>query len=219
MVISILLILVALLLPALVAVKKKSNLVQCTSNMRQLSMANIAFLKDNDNYFIENLGQSDFETVGKNGSIEYFRTSYREISNRRMNIYFGGPFSDGDEAYFAKCASDTSSYELRGSSYPMNIGLPHSGIRGRSTLTWKGGTGGANKLEDVKDTTRMIVFSEFGMRSYSKGGNMPDAEFFWHSKAMEEFKWNTTFVDGHVALVEAEFNTKVGDDYTYLIDQ
>ena len=193
----------------------------CQANNKQLLTASNLFSKNNKGYFVPNIGGSDFEPAGKNGTDAYFNTSQRNIKNRLLNQYLGGPYTDGDEVKIAKCPEDSlsqiQSYSFSGSSYTFNIGTPH-GSKGKATMTWGVGANKANHQDDVISPVRFLIISEMGMRSYSKGNGNANKDHYFHTDYGDS-RWIAAFADGHASFTKALKKNKVTEDYTYLINQ
>ena len=220
-VVAIIGILVSILMPSLGKARKAARKAVCLSNNRQLSVASNLFTKDNKGYFVPNRGGSDFEPAGKNGTDSYFNTSFRNISNRLLNQYLGGPFTDGDEVPITHCPEDNNTavqgHSFSGSSYPFNIGTP-MGSKGQATMTWGTGANKSNLVDAVESPSRFLIISEMGMRTYSKGNGNANKLHYFHTEYGDS-RWVAAFADGHTAFINAQYRRKVAEDYTYLIDR
>ena len=219
-VVSLIVLLVAMLLPALGRARHAAWRVMCQSNLRQVGNATVAYLADNDRKYPDKNGTM-YSWLGRSGSV--YLTSLG-ADERALNAYLGN-FGPDDDVPVAQCQTDTgaewgpggvSSYDAQGASYGANTHGTH-----RSMVIGNGDTTGIH-VTSVDSMDRMVVMADnpaFASAWWSAGKWATDAKmpgFFWHEG---EFSWNLLFADAHVNYTFVPNPLLVGDDYTFVRDQ
>ncbi len=218
-VIAIVAVLAALLLPALSEAKRQARLINCTSNLRQIGIATIAFASDHDGdlpWSRRSNGQPGWRssmislgTSGTHGS--YSDAGGHGADDRPLNPYLSAPRSVSPDKPMpiARCPADNgvgagtwshsdSTYVTHGTSYAFNsfdLGL-------RDTLH-------AKELSIINDPTYTFLFGDHSVYNYVGGG---DRAQFWHTT--ESVTANLVFGDGHVGLVNAGRSSST-EEYTH----
>jgi len=214
-VVSIIVLLISMLVPAFGKVKSAAHQVACLSNLQQVSKASVQYVLANQRRF-PSKGPSMYSWVGTAGKV-YLKTFGAD--QRAFNPFLaGGPFAADQEVPLAQCPRDTgaewgngiSSYEAQGASYGSNT---HTSI----PSLFNGGQAGVS-MKRLKSPARMVVMGDnpaFASAWWSTGYWNAAAKvpgFFWHDEA---FRWNLSFADGHAGFTEVLSSQIYGDDYTF----
>ena len=220
-VITVIMSLVAMLLPVLGRVKRRAQVVVCMSNMKQIATAGHMYVGDNDKTLPGRrvhggLGAQTYPMyayVGRKG----IQTNYQYSAKYRMtNPYLGDESDDGvkvshcplDRAPLSSAYAGTSHYESTGSSYAGNA--RHLGCRDLATGYDRG-----IRLTKVKTAfSRMVFLTEVNGWHWARGysGSWSTS---WHSIA----KFSTAFLDGHATEEKLSFGSPNIDDYAFDRDQ
>ncbi|MEQ9459978.1 MAG: prepilin-type N-terminal cleavage/methylation domain-containing protein [Phycisphaeraceae bacterium] len=233
-VISIIALLIGILLPALGAARNTAKSMVCLSNHRQISIAILAYQNDYDDRFPNkrlfidpsNLFAGNWISTytwlgssGNSGPAQLFG------ANRRfLNPYAGTSTSNpDDEMPVAVCPVDEglddgfafengSSYRSNtnhGRSLTRNTGSDNIFQRGRSAI----------EVQNPSRTVAMLESKtlEVVAPNYNEASNPIGEEYFLHSQP-GEYRFNTSFCDGHAASVNFVPNDWATDDYTLNID-
>ncbi len=223
-VVSLIVLLIAMLLPALGRTRVAAWRVACLSNLHQVGGASTAYLADNDRKYPDKNGTM-YSWLGRNGNV-YLTTLGAD--KRAFNAYLGN-FDEDDDVTVARCPTDTgaewgpggvSSYDAQGSSYGANT---HHGLR--SMVAGPGAVGSTQRgirVKTIKSLDRMVVMGDnpvFASAWWSAGQWASQAKipgFFWHG---EDYSWNLVFADAHARSTIVPSTVLVGDDYTFIRDQ
>ena len=229
-VIAIIAILASMLLPALARAKATAQRAACSSNCRQLGLANTLYMDDfQDKFPTHTLGPvfSYNGWAGKRGT-EY------QADTRLINDYVaiaGKVRTNDNEGIFRvfRCPNDKGAtpgrwsgtrkptlFDTFGCSYFYNAGGNANGERGLH----------AKKESQIRSPSLTVLancfpFSCWGWREEAPGGaNVPFQYSFWHHRTAPGWG-NVVFVDGHVAYLQATPNlpdSQNGKSYTFLFD-
>ena len=188
-VVAIIAVLVSLLLPALSQAREQAKKTHCAANLKQISLAAIAYAQDHNDSF-----------VTCNFTIPYV---YR-------NSISGGPFSV--RAYWeAKYLPDEHSLFCINSNRFATFTGPFSGSR---IWGYMGGYSARNyRLHPPGGTVTLYGFSGnwtviSGYRPlpitqfFNPSGTTMYSDLLYDTKLMHSDGWNVAFVDGHVTFVK-----------------
>ncbi|MBL9134927.1 MAG: type II secretion system protein [Verrucomicrobiales bacterium] len=229
-VIAIIAILASMLLPALARAKATAHRAACSSNCRQLGLANALYMDDfKDTFPTHELGPvfSYNGWAGKRGT-EY------QADTRLINNYVaiaGKVRTNDNEGIFRvfRCPTDKGAtpgrwsgtrkptlFDTFGCSYFYNAGGNANGERGLH----------AKKEGQIRSPSLTVLancfpFSCWGWRDEAAGSATTPFQYsFWHHRSA--LGWgNVAFVDGHVAYLQATSNRpdhQNGANYTFLFD-
>lgn len=215
LVVSLIVVLIALLLPSLGKAKANADRVVCLSNLNQVGNASTQYIFNNGRRFPAK-GPSMYSWLGTAGSV--YLTNFG-ADKRAFNEYLSGaPFEQNDEIRLAQCPRDTgaewgngiSSYEAQGASYGSNT---HTNI----PSLFNGSSHGVS-IGRLPSPNRMVVLGDnpafasawWSVSYWNVKAKVPG--FFWHDEA---FHWNLSFADGHAAYTEVQNTILYGDDYTF----
>lgn len=227
-VIAIIAILAAMLLPALARAKEKARVTQCMNNIRQVGLASVLYLGDNQDRYPPKTSKNGYITqgswVGQAGTLP----SYDRISavDRWLTEYLVTKVDRRTRVEIARCPSDTgqgasdghSMFENSGSSYAANLYFPQGqGNPAIYSLNVDNNT--TIKASDIAQPSRFVVFSSYGAfrvgwYSESVQQNPLIREAMWHRNS---YRWSTLFGDGHSAFIKYEpnFGPTNAPDYSF----
>jgi len=214
-VIGIVALLVSILLPALGRAREQARVVVCLSNLRQIGVAQMAYVVDNDRRYPNKtlatpggLIRSQFSWVGKAGA-PGFGYSGMTSNLRPLNKYLGisekGADVDiarcpGDEA--SRNAAGLSSYDYYGTSYAQNQATEANGdVNYKNTLLEPNNLGDVGiRVSAIKDASRLVALAEAGAYHDAWTFSQPAVVTQrWHSNTP---RYNLLFADGHAAAHE-----------------
>jgi len=212
-VVTIIVVLLAILLPSLDGAVRHAQRAACASNLDQIGTALLSYLGDHKARFPDKRF-SMYSWVGKKGSI-YLTTYGADV--RVLNQYMGH-FDEDDEVPIAECPNDAgaeygggsaSSYEAQGASYGSNT---HTGV---PSLVDSSGNG--LRLGQVRSASRMVGLAEnpaFASAWWTIAQWSANAHpgMYWHD---DTSRWNLAFVDGHVDFTDVPNPELTGIDYTF----
>jgi prepilin-type N-terminal cleavage/methylation domain-containing protein len=228
-VVSIIVLLLAMLLPALGKGVAAAQLAQCESNARQVGAADALYLTDSTGFFPSYIGGTSITERnfgGKKG------TEYNDYDVRLLNQYVGvdrpvTTIEEGTPLMIFACPSDNGAapggygadrqprvFDCFGYSYFYNGG-GNDNVNG--IALWN------TRLSQVRSPARMVAFCDFSFDAWGWAWARPPAVpfeyMYWHSA---DVGWGSVnFVDGHVAYMkstESSPNYQNGDGYTFLYD-
>ena len=226
-VVSIVALLIALLLPALAQARRTAWTTMCAANLHQIAIGTTCYLNDQADRFptvyAPGIGPTAFGYLGKTGA----PGSYYDLhpaDRRPINAYLQVNIHRDSPLEIAHCPADVigntryaSVYDVGGASYCFNVNWT------ARTLS-KGPDG-----NDVMDSYRGIAESEIPVPSrFVLVGDFPlvNTPFEgshvyskwqknWHS---DDTRDNTTFADGHTALIPIQNLAPKTEDYTFVRD-
>ena len=165
-VIAIIAILAAMLLPALAAAKAKAKAIACTSNNKQISLAMLMYLGDN-NDFLPPLNEKNFATHTTNWWYKILDNgSYITSSGQSNNVWHctavqPADISAGTVAYYS---SPCEGYgPLEDTSNPANGVI-------RYFLDLSGKVQGSRKMNSIQRTSQIWLVGDVGVPK--SGGNI-----------------------------------------------
>lgn len=216
-VLSIISLLMAILLPALIKARTISKRIACQSNLKQIALAWHMYLDDNDESFYQ----------GINANVLYGGWEGIVYPNepRPLNRYLslsGIPKSEAGAKVF-RCPADKGGlkvtalpiYSYLGTSYQTNIfligqnqigWLPSSELRDAINIRLKNLIRG-----HVGNPSRLLLIGDYGWMNQSLPlvPRMGD----WHGRP---YHHNLAFLDGHVGFLHIRKGLYVTDEYTVL---
>jgi prepilin-type N-terminal cleavage/methylation domain-containing protein/prepilin-type processing-associated H-X9-DG protein len=232
---SIITLLVGVLLPALEATKGTALITRCQSNLRQVAVGIASYQADYDNHYpnklllqdppVEgdkglNASQSWLGTAGHRGTYQFYGANVRFL-----NPYVGGPYTDPKaEVPVANCPADEPYGEEAlcykwGTSYRANTTHGRSLTRNDKAVNiFRAGRLASEVLNPGK-TVAMYesVAGEVVDPSDKRPSDTFPERVFWHTNR-GDFRFNTLFCDGRVAMIAYNPDVWVTDDYTFNID-
>ncbi len=237
-VISIIAMLIALLLPALGMARESGRRAACLSNLRQIALANAAYMADHAQKFITlhmpsapgQPGPGSVETyhrwAGKRGIAWDFDFTDRPL-NRYVEVRTMTTAEDDRGAFrvFA-CPSDDGSLAGRWNYDRLPTVFDHWGVSYRynsGAINNDGQRGLWNKTDgQVTSPSRTILANDdpFDVWGFDWMGGYPNpmTRSYWHHE--RELGWaNVLFVDGHASFHQATHNKpdfQNGDGWTFV---
>ncbi len=237
-VISIIALLVGILLPALGAARRTAISAKCLSNHKQIGIAITSYQADYKDHFPNKIIRVFLPSGLYKGSYNATQTwlgsagHYGAFANygadvRYLNPYVGGPYADPEDAVpVSVCPADEqqdtdSIYYDWGTSYRANTGharsLTHNNLPGDNEQSGR-------LIDEVTNTSKTIAMFESEALEAAKDitkrnletNPLPDNRF-WHTKP-GDYRFNTSFCDGHAAMITFQENKWATDDYTFNID-
>ncbi len=215
-VIAVIAILAALLLPALVNAKTKGRATTCFNNQRQLILACLLYVDDNDDSFPYNLGDDETKAlVAQNRYLNWVNDVMSwELDNDNTNTFLIttgglGPYCSGVVSVY-KCPSDTALSDIqRQAGWTARVrSVSMNAMIGNAGEFTKTGTNSNNpsyrqffKSSQVPDPSRIFVFTEEHPDSIYDGYflNKPDKLEWLHLPGSYHAGVdNLAFADGHV---------------------
>lgn len=213
-VVSIIMLLIAILLPMLTKSRDAGQLAICTSNLKQLGQAMQSYQAQNKMRFTrgELYGATgdnvaEFLWAGKKGT---GALAAIDADVRYLNAFIGGPYSVGAEVDLAQCPKDLRLYENNsGSSYGSN----HR--RGVNSLVLADGVTPINAAQ-VDKPEQFVIGGEYGaiLSAYNDSSYVNNYQIKWHWPSQNRF--NTLFADIHVESLSMLWGTMmVLNDYNF----
>lgn len=224
-VISIIALLIAILLPALQQARETARAVSCMSNLRQVGIAEAAYLNDHDFEFFQYIGPSAYREFGQGG-----RSLGGVNDPRPLNSYV----SDVLEVF--QCPSDKGRgagpygaitptiWSATGSSYMFNV----AGIPGKWASSFANPNINIdNNAEAIENTSRFVLFGEYCLFDVNWGA--PSAKWVtgwsppiglagsanFHEPFYNDPTCGMAFADGHAArIADIRGVGRSGDDFT-----
>lgn len=234
-VISIIALLVGILLPALGAARKTAISVKCLSNHRQIAVGIINYQNSYDDRFpIKRIfrepaipgdqglidTRSWLGTKGNDAPYKFFGANVRPL-----NGFVGGPYqNDDDDVPVAKCPADDQQEEQSfafawGTSYRANTG--HGRALTENTGAYREGRRASEVITPSKTVamfeSRSLEAVQDNYNQTADSSSSLYARMFWHSN-LGDYRFNTSFCDGHAAMITYKVNEWVTDEYTFNID-
>ena len=212
-VISIIALLVGILLPALGAARKSAQTTVCLSNMRQIGVAEVSYLNDNDMTFYEFQGAPTELREWSHGGEPRVGVAN---DTRPLNVYvnenrevFHCPLDNGRSAS-PYSAIEPNLWTVFGSSYMYNV----VGIPKRWSGAFNGNPNIDNNADNIQATTRFVIFGEYAMidvnwkpmsgggPAVSGWGNGLQGSGNYHENYYEDPSSVMAFADGHATRVK-----------------
>ncbi|OGV51316.1 MAG: hypothetical protein A2017_20075 [Lentisphaerae bacterium GWF2_44_16] len=189
-VISIIIILAGILLPALGKARAKTQSIACASNLKQIYYAYGQYLDDYNRYTM---------TRRSHWTDYWFR---KLVENDYIKVPTINNYDSPTGVY--KCPSETNKVTtFRGSHYSIN-GKLLNGIEGAESITdWE-------KLSFSKNTTRIGMFADNVPSPAGSFGYVVDTHGYRHSSG-----WNVSFYDGHVNWLSSSNTPVTVEDLFY----
>ena len=212
-IVGIIAVLIGLIIPAVGKARRSSAIMQCASNLRQLSTATLNYLANHKDALPQVTGTDPVsgEQVivgslfgGKRGQLAMFGINEWGAQSRPLNAYLGTSFSDEDVPVF-HCPLDKgqpaqppflphieSMYDFVGTSYTLN---DHALDSERCTTLIPDSTGGkpGGRMPTVSDPTKTWMIAPLPIYNYQEGGDRGQR---WYDD--RNVIVNLAFVDGHV---------------------
>lgn len=229
LVVGIILVLIALLVPAVTKGKRHADQITCLARVRAWGVALQGYTADNNARY-PNRNQILASWCGKAGAGAGYGVEGLQADDRPLNSYVGGPYAPTAEVPEARCPRDLttrvylgtpdSNYNYEGASYQGNI--PNSGGGGSWNQAYRGlieaGDKG-RKTSDVVDGSRMVAIAEVGayVASWWPAGTWASGgeAYNWHKLNA----WNIAFADGgarSVLVIPQSFTNELYTfDYKY----
>ncbi len=232
---GIILLLIALLIPAVGKGKKLADQVTCLTRVRAWGVGLQGFVSDNEGRY-PNRDAILGTWIGKAGSGPGYALEGLQADDRPLNSYVGGPYAPTAEVPEARCPRDLttriylgtpySNYSYEGASYFGNIpnsnlnGIWQPACRGLIGTSWFVNKYGRNeykgrKASDVVDASRMVAISEMGayVASWWSAGTWMTggSAYRWHSLNA----WNMSFADGSARATTVIPQTFTNELYTF----
>jgi prepilin-type N-terminal cleavage/methylation domain-containing protein/prepilin-type processing-associated H-X9-DG protein len=227
-VVAIIAVLIALLLPALSAVKERARRAYCGSNLRQIALAHQMYLDDYQDNFLYNFGSLNVRWSYGGKDEGYLTQGAGALRPRPLNRYIALDGSGNNKAEVFHCPSDTGAlglrdpnvqnfrtYDLWGNSYPLNEALLARPLHLMESLPPERRIYTPPvRLAEIEYPLAMVVlagdqqyfWSQLGIDLYSA---------FWHDRSGAEV--NLAFLDGHAAFTRIEWGEGVTGSYSFRI--
>ncbi|MEZ6190978.1 MAG: type II secretion system protein [Phycisphaerales bacterium] len=242
-VISIIALLVGILLPALGAARKTAISLKCLSNHRQLAIGLGSYANDfSDRFPLKKIKLYSSTGIplqewyvsqtwlGTAGKVSGTAASRFGADVRPLNGYIGGPYEDPKaDVPMALCPADEQQ-EQDAIIYSWGTSYRANNTHGRSLTInhLKTGPNAPFKDQDgrlvtqvTKPSKTVAIFESQAIEvSDDQDGTTAeqiDDRFFWHTNP-RDYRFNTSFCDGHAALVTYEPDKWVTDEYTWNVD-
>ena len=239
-VISIIALLVGILLPALGAARKTAISVKCLSNHRQIAIGLGSYQNDfNERFpnkrlikFASNgipLGdwvasQTWLGTLGTNPSTKAGKFG---ADIRPLNPYIGGPYNNEDDAVPAAVCPADEQQEAESLVYDWGTSYRANTTHGRSLTYNSDDVISSNDFQigrrasSVMNPSKTIAIFEsealtVAQPSYNDASPIAD-RFFWHSNP-GDYRFNTSFCDGHAEVITYVPRDWANDEYTFNVD-
>ncbi len=201
---GIIVVLAVLIFPNAKGLLNQAHLAKCQSNLRQITVAGLAYVSDNNGSF----PVSD-ENPWKVGGT--FPTDTGP-DDRDLNAYTGYNYK------LFICPSDTGKYkppggpawadkpyyETFGTSYFYNA---YAGSKKNITAGKEGWGLAYKKIAHIKEPSKMVFFGDQDAVRATSGAQYKIVSLFWHASTNGPLRANMSFVDGSMRLVN------VVDDY------
>lgn len=197
-VIAVIIILVAILLPALHSAKESGNRISCSSNLRNLCVAEMQYVNDFNERFTPN-----YPGVDEDGSTHFYWTNLlypyvggigtsKKVFRRNVNPENSVFFCKSQRPFEVKSGGDTWPCTNDYPSYGLNASLG-----GREVTPPK-----SARLSAVKNMSSVVMFADtqFALdRPHLGFRHLTSAYFSARHPSGENGRMNFSWVDGHVS--------------------
>jgi type II secretory pathway pseudopilin PulG len=207
MVVLVIAVLASLLLPAFAQAKRKSQLVVCGSNLKQLNTFHYLFTKNNKGNPVS------VDTTGYYWEGDNFGRSGGNlgIMDRKLNYYIDPDLNVNSKLSVVNCPTDKVNSNSVGTSYYTNIGYIKSVFASRD---WGVSYNSAptNSVAKVKNPSQMMLVGEIGI--YPKAKNRTNTAIAGHWAAKDENCFSLITVDGSLKIKQRlEWGATAGTDF------
>ena len=226
-VVAVIVLLTAILLPALRMAKELTRRLVCMSNLRQISYGCRLYLDDNDGRFYQGVNANN--TYGGWDGKAYENLPLEDRPRRPINPYLSLSEAgvEENEAKVFKCPGDTGRnyhnawivYDRRGTSYQANImlmgqdklGSPNDAPTHVELISRISDKLGGLKEARLNDPSRLVLMGDFDWVRHS-ASEEPDLDcgYAWHGKPHH---FSVAFLDCHVEYIEIRKGLYVGPGY------
>ena len=212
-VVSLIVLLIAMLLPALGNAREAARSLSCLNHLGQLGRASVSYTTDHTGYYWPaqlNGSGSVFMWAGTEGDGGYAANG---ADDRWLNVYLG-QYEQDDDVPLTQCPSDPWLYEGTGNSYGSNNAHDPRPVYPTHNLA-KGHGDAPLHRNAIEKPARWVLAGEHGLNVWAWNETWQFFDkYFWHTEPGEQ-RFNALYSDAHAATVDVPTATLVTEEYDY----